>query len=107
MTRLSLAAYLILTWQIAFPLFAWRRWGWVLVLLGAVTGSVGIVILLSDPLWAIALLACSLAFVPVEVWSWTGNRLWQRAAGDGEKQEEVLAGVRGPRARAQDTVGAR
>jgi hypothetical protein len=72
---LSLGQYLLLAWQLAFPVFAWRR-GWRPVLLGgAVIGWIGSIYLYKLPLFGpIYLIAC-LSFVTPEEWHQVGKVL--------------------------------
>ncbi len=72
---LSLAQYLMLGWQLFFPLFAWRR-GWRPVLIGgAIIGWVGSLWLYQMPLFGpIYLIAC-LSFLTAEEWHGLGKGL--------------------------------
>jgi hypothetical protein len=64
----SLAQYLVLAWQLAFPVFAWRR-GWRILLLGgAVIGWLGTLLLWELPLFGpVFLLACC-SYLTAEEW---------------------------------------
>jgi hypothetical protein len=67
---LSVAAYAILAWQLAFPLFAWRR-GLVcrgLLLGGALAGCLGAAFLYRLPVIGPALLVGCLAYLTPEEW---------------------------------------
>lgn len=65
---LSLAAYLTLAWQLAFPLFAWRpRWR-IVLLGGAVIGWLGTACLYELPLLGPAILVGCLSFLTPEEW---------------------------------------
>jgi hypothetical protein len=65
---LSLAAYAVLAWQIAFPAFAWRpRWR-PLLLGGAVIGGLGCAFLYGVPVFGPALFACCLSYVSAKEW---------------------------------------
>jgi hypothetical protein len=71
---LSLAQYIMLAWELGFPLFAWRRGLWRLVLLGgAVVGWVGSLVIFHQPLFGpIFFVACLSYISPAE---------WRAAAG--------------------------
>jgi len=72
---LSLAQYIVLAWQLAFPFLAWRRSCRVVLLGGAVIGWVGSVLLYHLPLFGpVVFLAC-LSFVTAEEWRGLGNGL--------------------------------
>jgi hypothetical protein len=75
---LSLAQYLVLAWQIGFPLFAWRggRWRW-LLLAGAVVGWVGSFWLYQQPLVGPVYAIGCLSFLTAAEW----QRLWTRIRG--------------------------
>jgi hypothetical protein len=65
---LSLAQYVLLSWQIGFPLFAWRR-GWRPILLGgAALGWAGSLLLFKEPLFGAVLFLASLSYVTSEEW---------------------------------------
>jgi hypothetical protein len=67
---LSLAAYLVLAWQIAFPVFAWRRRCQPILLGGAIVGWIGLVALYRLPLFGpILVLGCLSYLTPAE-WRW-------------------------------------
>jgi hypothetical protein len=73
---LNAAAYLTLFWQIGFPLFAWRRGWWrVLLLGGAVVGWIGTAVMYRMPLFGPAVLIGCLAYVSPEGWRTLGARL--------------------------------
>jgi hypothetical protein len=101
-TLLSVAAYLVLAWQIGFPFFAWRP-RWRLVLLGgAVLGWLGTAFLYRIPGFGPALMVLCLAYLTAAE--------WRRVAGfvaalpglrglavrlPGRAQETVVRGPRG------------
>jgi hypothetical protein len=65
---MSLAQYVMLAWQIGFPVFAWRkRWRPVL-LLGAVVGWIGSVFLFREPVAGPVLCVACLSFVTPAEW---------------------------------------
>jgi hypothetical protein len=65
---LSLAQYLVLGWQLAFPAFAWRRgWRWLLVG-GAVIGWLGSALLYKLPLFGPVYLIGCLSYLTPEEW---------------------------------------
>ncbi len=71
---LSLAQYLILAWQIGFPLFAWRERSWRVVLLGgAVIGWLGSAFLYGQPLFGPVYLIFCLAYLTPEEWRWLAS----------------------------------
>jgi hypothetical protein len=70
---LTLAAYAVLAWQIAFPAFAWRpRWRPVL-LGGALLGLFANVFMNRDPIFAAALFVGCLSYVTPPEWGWLGS----------------------------------
>jgi hypothetical protein len=72
---LSLLGYLVLAWQIAFPLFAWRKGWWRGVLLGgAVLGWMGAFWIYRLPLFGPFVLLGSLSFLRPEEWAWLRER---------------------------------
>ncbi len=74
---LNVAGYSVLAWLIGFPLFAWRRAGWRLVLGGAAVGGAGAALVHNQPLYGTVVFVGCLAFVPAQTW----RRLIARAAG--------------------------
>jgi hypothetical protein len=77
---LGLAQYLVLAWQIGFPLFAWRKGYWRLVLLGGgVAGWIGSVFIFKQPLFGpVYLIGCLSYLTPAE-WLWVPEKLASRA----------------------------
>jgi hypothetical protein len=72
LTWLSLCAYALLAWQIAFPAFAWRpRWRWLLVG-GALVGWLGCALIYRMPVFGPALVVSCLSFVTPQEW----RRFW-------------------------------
>ncbi len=73
---LSLAGYCVLAWQLLFPMFAWRKHGWRLVLLGgAVAGCVGGA-LIGDMSWSgPTFVVASLCYVAPTEWRQLARRL--------------------------------
>jgi hypothetical protein len=70
LVAISLAQYVTMAWQIAFPAFAWRR-RWRLVLLGgAVVGWLGSVFLYRLPLFGPLYLLCCLSYLTSTEWQW-------------------------------------
>lgn len=70
LTVLSLGAYAVLFWQIAFPLYAWRK-GWRVILIGgAVIAWLGSALMYENPLFGPAVLIGCLSFLEVEEWRW-------------------------------------
>jgi hypothetical protein len=73
---LSLAEYVVLAWQIGFPLFAWRSGWWRAVLLGgAAIGWLGMIFVYRLPLFGPFVLIGCLSFLRPEEWAWIGKRL--------------------------------
>jgi hypothetical protein len=71
---LSLAEYLVLAWQIGFPLFAWRTGWWrVLLLGGAAIGWLGVVLIYRLPLFGPFVFIGCLSFLRPEEWAWLGT----------------------------------
>jgi hypothetical protein len=86
LTVLSLAAYAVLAWQIAFPVFAWKFGGRGLLLTGAGLGWLGCVWLYGLPLLgAVLFLGCLSYLTPVE---------WRRIV-DGLRSVVLRAARRG------------
>jgi hypothetical protein len=86
---LSLAQYLVLAWQLAFPFFAWRP-RWRLVLLGgAVIGWLGCIFLYRLPLFGPFYVLGCVSYVTAAEWQWVA-RLWSqvfdRTAGRAEPE---------------------
>jgi hypothetical protein len=72
---LSLAQYIYLGWELAFPFFAWRK-RWRPVLLGgAIIGWMGALAIYGAPLFGPVYLIGCLAFVTPEEWTWLGGKL--------------------------------
>lgn len=68
---LSLVQYLMLAWQIGFPLFAWKERGWRVVLLGgAIIGWFGSALLWRQPLFGPVYLVFCLSYLTAEEWRW-------------------------------------
>ena len=70
MTMLSIGTYAVLTWQIGFPLFAWRPRLRLLLIGGALIGWLGSAFLYDVPTFGPALLVCSLSFLIAAEWDW-------------------------------------
>ncbi len=72
----SLAAYALLAWQIAFPTFAWRsgRCRWIL-LGGGLVGLFGLVLVYQIPVLGPTFLVCCLAYWKDEEWNRVLNPL--------------------------------
>ena len=66
---LSLAQYLVLAWQLTFPLFAWRtgKWRWVL-LGGGMVGWIGTIYVYQAPLFGPAFLIGYMSFLTPGEW---------------------------------------
>lgn len=76
--EISLAQYIMLAWQFAFPFFAWRTGMWRVVLLGgAVVGWIGFVAVFGLPLFGPVYLLCCLSYLTPGEW-----REIARAAGE-------------------------
>jgi hypothetical protein len=71
---LSTAAYACLGWQIAFPVFAWKR-RWRLVLLGgALAGWIGNTWLYQLPVFGSAMFIGCLSYIQPAEWNWARTR---------------------------------
>jgi hypothetical protein len=81
---LSLAQYVVLAWQLAFPLFAWRAGWWRILLLGgAAIGWLGTFFLFKLPLFGPFVMLGCLSFLRPEEWAWGLDclrSLWSSAA---------------------------
>jgi hypothetical protein len=74
---LSLAQYIYLGWELAFPFFAWRKRWRPLLLGGAAVGWIGALAIYKAPLLGpIYFLGC-LAFLTPAEWSWLAKKLGQ------------------------------
>jgi hypothetical protein len=80
---LSLAAYLTLAWQIAFPMFAWRRGARVLLLAGGLLGGLGAAFLYRLPWLGPTFFIACLCYLTPDEWERTRavvrRCLWGRA----------------------------
>lgn len=66
---MSLVQYAVLAWQLCFPLFAWRKGWWRLVLLGgALLGWIGMVFVFRLPLFGPIFAIGALSFLTAEEW---------------------------------------
>jgi hypothetical protein len=72
---LSLGQYLLLAWQLGFPLFAWSRTWRPLLVGGAIIGWVGSLYLYKLPLFGPVYLIASLSFVTADEWRGLGRAL--------------------------------
>ncbi|MBI3823245.1 MAG: hypothetical protein HY289_11280 [Planctomycetes bacterium] len=73
---LGLTGYLVLAWQLAFPLFAWRTGWWRGILLGgAMLGWIGAFFIFKLPLFGPFTVLCCLSFLRPEEWTWITDRL--------------------------------
>jgi hypothetical protein len=76
---LSLAQYTALAWQVTFPLFAWRRGGWrSVLLLGALVGAAGSMLLYRQPLFGPLLVVGCLSYLTPAEWRWAMGQLARR-----------------------------
>ena len=77
---LGAAAYAVLAWQLAFPLFAWREGlARAVLLLGALAGWVGAACLYQMPLFGPTFAVSCLAFFSISEWTAARNilgRIW-------------------------------
>jgi hypothetical protein len=76
---LSLAGYLVLAWQIGFPLFAWRKSCRLLLLGGAAVAWLGCYFVLKLPLYGPIFLVASLSYLTPAEWRWIWDKLAQAA----------------------------
>jgi hypothetical protein len=73
---LSLATYVVLAWQLCFPLFAWRHGNWRFILLGgAAVGALGLVFLYRDPVLGPLFVVFCLSYLTPAEWQWLLARL--------------------------------
>lgn len=72
---LSLTQYVMLAWQLAFPLFAWRRAWRPVLLIGALIGWIGCLQIYGMPLFGGLYMIVSLAFVEEQEWHGLGNMI--------------------------------
>ncbi len=76
LSYLSLAAYIVLGWQLAFPVFAWRGGWWRGLLLGgAVIGWLGAYFLFGLPSFGPFVMIGCLSFLHAEEWAWAFERI--------------------------------
>jgi hypothetical protein len=76
---LSVLAYVTLAWQLSFPLFAWRRGWWRLVLVGgALIGWAGNVFIFHLPLFGPIYVLAALSYLTPE--EWHRSFAWLRSA---------------------------
>lgn len=78
MTALSLAAYGMIVWQVAFPFVAWRHGARRFIVGGAAIGWLGSAFLFKLPLFGPTLMIGCLAFLPST--SWRRALAWSRPA---------------------------
>jgi hypothetical protein len=76
---LSFVQYLVLAWQIGFPMFAWRGGWWRVVLVGgALLGWAGSALIFGMPWFGPFYVVCSLTYLRAEEWQrisgWFGHR---------------------------------
>jgi hypothetical protein len=74
---LSLAAYMTLAWQLAFPWFAFRRRLRVLLLAGAAVGMIGLFLLWGEWTYAPLFAVCCLSYVSGEEWRRLSNLVFR------------------------------
>ncbi|MBI2803546.1 MAG: hypothetical protein HYX68_01015 [Planctomycetes bacterium] len=74
---MSVTQYVALAWQLAFPVFAWRRgWAWRSLLLGgAVVFWLGAFFLYRLPLWGPFVCLGCVSFLSADEWAWIKSRL--------------------------------
>jgi hypothetical protein len=70
---LSLLQYLALAWQLTFPFFAWRRRWRPMLLVGAVAGWIGSVVIYRQPLFGPVLMIVCLSYLTPEEWCKLGS----------------------------------
>jgi len=98
---LSLAQYIYLGWELAFPFFAWRKRWRPLLLGGAVIGWIGPLAIYRAPLFGPAYLFGCLAYLTPEEWSWALDKI-----GQGGKTFAIGPGQPAERARKQQQARA-
>jgi hypothetical protein len=72
---ISLAAYMVLAWQLAFPLFAFRRAWRPLLIGGAALGWLSSLLLTGVPYFGPLYLTFCLGYVSADEWAWLFGRL--------------------------------
>jgi hypothetical protein len=73
---LSILGYIVLAWQLAFPVFAWRGGRWRIVLLGgALIGWAAMDFLFQLPLVGPFVMICCLSYLRPEEWAWLFGRV--------------------------------
>ena len=72
---ISLAAYVMLAWQLAFPLFSFRRAWRPLLIGGAVLGWLSSLLLTGVPYLGLLYLTFCLGYVSADEWAWLFGRL--------------------------------
>lgn len=90
---LSLTQYLMLAWQLAFPLFAWKRSWRPLLIVGAILGWIGCLEIFGMPLFGPILLIVSLSYVEQDEWQALGHWI-NRLRGKNFVTESALVAAR-------------
>jgi hypothetical protein len=84
---LSVVQYVVLAWQIGFPLFAWwKRWR-VVLLGGGVAGWIGSLFIWQLPLFGPAMLIGCLSYVTPEEWLWAAALIPRKAEARDQRSE--------------------
>jgi hypothetical protein len=98
---LGVAAYAILAWQIAFPVFAWRpRLGRLLLVGGAAIGWLGLTLLYRIPLMGPVLFVSCLSYLTAAEWHRLGGLLAAAPGLGGLVRRLTSSGAKGARASA-------
>ena len=86
----SLIQYAVLAWQIAFPVFAWRRgvFARTILLGGAALGWVGALYLFKLPLFGPFVFIGALSFLSPDEWAWLKNRVGSMFQASAETKAE-------------------
>lgn len=97
---ISLAQYIYLGWELAFPIFAWRK-RWRPVLLGgAAIGWIGALAIYREPLFGPVFFFGCLTYLTPEEWSWLTGKLGRNPGTTSHQREMVQDRPRGQQATA-------
>jgi hypothetical protein len=96
LTLISLASYAMASWQLAFPLFAWRpgRWRW-LLLVGALAGCLGLMFLFKIPTLGPVFLIFCLSYLTDAEWAGLFDPITRKWASGGPCESKARTPSKG------------